>query len=722
MQQLHLPRPSSVHPVMHAEPDLYQMPTLILLTALVAVFGALWLQGRRSLQPLGRDGEEAPTVQRRKLLWLTGWVFVVLRMAMQVSGRTEAGANLALMQASMELAPLMFLASLAPQYLTRKPPVLFVVAFGAPLLLYTLLVSLFPVAGVLGQGVLVLCAVSAITIAALWGLRRSLVPVWLSLLLVGLIGAGCIWLTARQEYLRVLTLAQSGVLLMSACLFASAFRRLTAGVVFTVGGLITWAVPAALATAAGHATTSNALAESFNLVKVITAVGMVVLVLEDEIASNLAAQHRDRRARVEMEKYTQIHLAPLPFDENDAEYHRICEIISAVSRFRQAAIFLRDPDGAFRLAGRTGIDGALEGALDALARRTTDQRIEEIAKEGRHFSQQIGNLTVMDLSPLMEPGDELQHMKFRKAHLIGIRSRERQLHGALLLAGLKNPEEPLQTEDVLPLELLVSRIGAARDHQALLRRLMQSERLAGLGQLAGGVAHELNNPLTVITGYAELLGDGDSVAGPEAAAVILNEARRMKQIIESLMRFRKASPAGRAPVSIRLLLEDIEHLVRPDLERVRVELQLRVPENTPLVRADGDQIRQVFLQVTRNAIGSLEELPEGVERRLTVDVASTAGSVQIMFSDTGPGFSDTARAFDPFYTTRHQGDGVGLGLSVCYSIVREHGGDISAVNLHPHGAGVVIELPADDSDAASEAVRRHSLAREGLSFGEQAPI
>lgn len=678
-------------------------PTLVLLTALMAVFGALCLKGRRS-QAGQRSEGETPTVRRRKLLWLAGWGICVLRLLIQVSGHGEAGGGLAAAQACMEMAPLMFLASLAPQYLSHKPKFLFVVAFGVPLIVFTVLTSLEPHPGMLGLILLALCMLMALVVSILWSLRRSLVPVWLSLLIVGPVGAGCVILLVQQQYHRILMLAHSGILLMTAYLFASAFRRLTAGVVFTTGGLAVWALPAIILTINGEPSTSPALWHLLNLVRVFTAMGMVVLVLEDEVAFNLAGRQRDRRARMELEKYTELHLAPLPSDENKREIEKVCSTIADISRFRQAAFFFRSADGSFRLTAQFGMDGALEGALDALARRTNEAKTRE-AVAGKYFSREIGNLMVADLTLLMEPGDELKQMNFRKAWVIALRTRDGQLQGVLLLAGLRNPEEPLLTEDVLPLELLVGRMAAALEHQTLLRRLMQSERLAGLGQLAGGVAHELNNPLTVVTGYAELLADSDSLASREAAGVILNEARRMKQIIESLMRFHRAEPEPRAAVSIALLLQDIEKLVRPELESAQITMQLRLPEDLPRVRIDGEQMRQVFLQLTKNAIDSLEEMPEDTDRRLLVEAAACASGIQVIFSDNGPGFADTARAFDPFYTTRHPGEGIGLGLSVCYSIVREHGGEISAVNLDPHGAAVVIELPLDEASAAPTVFR-----------------
>jgi signal transduction histidine kinase len=167
-------------------------------------------------------------------------------------------------------------------------------------------------------------------------------------------------------------------------------------------------------------------------------------------------------------------------------------------------------------------------------------------------------------------------------------------------------------------------------------------------------------------------------------------------------------------VSLELLLHDIEQLARHDLEGAHIDLQLRIPEDLPHVMADGDQIRQVFLQVVKNAIGSLDELSDGMERRLTVEAAPAGRCVQVTFSDSGPGFAKPARAFDPFYTTREQGEGMGLGLSICYSIIREHGGDISAVNLLPRGAAVVIELPMADSEGDAEAAPESELPASPL--------
>jgi two-component system, NtrC family, sensor kinase len=219
-----------------------------------------------------------------------------------------------------------------------------------------------------------------------------------------------------------------------------------------------------------------------------------------------------------------------------------------------------------------------------------------------------------------------------------------------------------------------------------------------------------------VTGFAELLAEGEG-RGANHARVILSEARRMKQIIESLMRFRNAASGTRAPVSVDLLLRDIERLMRHDLEGAHIVLEMRIPAHVPRIKADSEQIRQVFLQLVRNAMVSMEEA--GSERKLTIEVATIPKAVEVMLSDTGTGFSEPARAFDPYFTTRHPGEGVGLGLSICYAIVREHGGAISAVNLHPRGAAVVVELPTyvDDEGDASPAPGAGGTAAAGP--GEQ---
>jgi signal transduction histidine kinase len=682
--------------------DLYRAPALVLLVALVAVFGTMWL-GKREVLPARRlRGEGIPSLRRRQLLWLVGWMFAAIQLEMEVLGPGPSGLWLALSRASLQLAALMFLGSLAPQHFSRRPPILYVVAFGAPLILFSTTVSLDPTPGLGVRAFLLVCCAAEILVAGRWSLARYLVPEWVSLLFVGLLGVGGVWLTVTQNYVAVLGLVHSGVLLMTAFLFAAAFRRLTAGVVLTVGGLVGWAMPVLVAPLAVRSEVPVLLVRAVNLMQVITAVGMIVLVLEDELASNLAGQQRDRRARQEMEKYTELYLESMPFAEDVSQHDRVCEAIVSISRFERAAITARTADGHFRLAGKAGIDDSVAVVVGAVAQRATDDTLKEIRAK-KYSVPEIGSLAALDLRPLLQPGEELP-IYFQQVHAIAIHARDGRLIGSLLLAGLRDPAEPLLTEDVLPLELLVARMGAAREHEVLLRQLMQAERLAGLGQLAGGVAHELNNPLTVVTGYAELLGDSSDPSAREQAGVILGEARRMKQIIESLMRFRRASTGGRMPINVGQMLEDIDKLMRHDLEAAGIGLEMRIEPGLKPVDCDGAQLRQVFVQVIKNAVGAMRDVPEGEERKVTIEAVPLSRGVQVAVLDAGPGFPEPSRAFDPFFTTRHPGEGVGLGLSICYSIIREHSGEIAAVNLRPRGGAVVIELPVEERVDARDGV------------------
>src|SRR5579872_4654721 len=136
--------------------ELYQVPTLVLLAAAVAVFAGLWLQGT-SLAAHEEPDDGRPGARRRQLLWLAGWVLSVVRLALQVAGWNMPGWHLALSFSASVLAPLMFLASLAPQYVIRRPPVPFVAAFGLPIVVYCAIVGLHPAPGPIGDLSLLAC-------------------------------------------------------------------------------------------------------------------------------------------------------------------------------------------------------------------------------------------------------------------------------------------------------------------------------------------------------------------------------------------------------------------------------------------------------------------------------------------------------------------------------------------------------------------------------------
>jgi signal transduction histidine kinase len=252
----------------------------------------------------------------------------------------------------------------------------------------------------------------------------------------------------------------------------------------------------------------------------------------------------------------------------------------------------------------------------------------------------------------------------------------------------------LQADDLLPLELLAARLAAMREHDGLMQRVARSERLAGLGQLAAGVAHELNNPLTVVLGYSQLVEETlEGHAAHEMVTHLRNAAQRMQQVLESTLRFWRASPLGYEPVSVPEILRDLSSLQRPEFDRRHVELALHLPDGVPPVEGNRNQLQQVFLQLLKNSLEVLESSGNGDRRAVRVDVSQHADRVKVLISDNGPGFADPEHAFDPFLITKWTRGGSGMGLSLCYAIVRDHGGEITAHNLEPHGAALVLELP-----------------------------
>lgn len=660
--------------------EYYRVPTLALLSILVAVFAALYVRSRT----------------RRTLLWLIGWVMAITRLALQASPYGRHGVGLAISNTAMELAALMFLGSVSPTYfLKSRIKLSYIVAFATPLIVFTVLTSLFPAPGIFLRIIDWVAAIGIVVVGVHWANQSNQLPRWFTLSFALVMGAVCLCLTFAGADSFVLRLAHSGLSLMTAVLVLAVYRRVSPGVIFTVTGLLMWVSPMVVDSLLQPGDPYFlAYLRAVNLTKVMTAVGMIVLVLEDELIRNEEDQKRDRRVRTEMEQYAQLDISAAPHRNAGFRYDLICEAIARVSRFSQAAILLRGAEQNYRLVGCAGMDGALAGALDSLGQRTAPEKLEEF-RRGSGYAPVFGSAQLMDLRPLMAPGDELDLLKFECVYVIPMEDGDNGLEGMVLLSSLKSAAQPLEAEDFLPLELLTRRLAAEHENYVLLRRVAHSEKLAGLGQLAGGVAHELNNPLTVVMGYAELIeesGADDSVR--RSAAVIHGESHRMKQIIDGLAHFSKLQPEAQTLVSLDQIMADLWRQKRPEFERAGIDLELSIPQGLPRVRANGDQIRQVILQILSNAATALQNAP-GNDRRLRMHAALARNRVQILISDTGPGFPNPARVFDPFFTTKRPGHGAGLGLSLVYSIIREHGGEISAFNVQPHGAAVAIEMPVD---------------------------
>jgi PAS domain S-box-containing protein len=243
------------------------------------------------------------------------------------------------------------------------------------------------------------------------------------------------------------------------------------------------------------------------------------------------------------------------------------------------------------------------------------------------------------------------------------------------------------------------------DSAILRSKLMHAEKMAAVGKLVSGVAHEVNNPLTAILGFTDLLMENPEL--PESARrdlrVILQEAQRTKQIVQNLLSFARQMPPQRQPLQLNSILQRTVHLRSYDFISHGIQVVEHLDETLPQVIGDSHQLQQVFLNILNNAYDAVRESSR--PPRIEITSARNESTVEISFRDNGMGIIDPERIFDPFFTTKDVGKGTGLGLSICYGIVREHGGEIVAHNNpDSEGATFIVRLPIASEPASFGAV------------------
>ena len=241
--------------------------------------------------------------------------------------------------------------------------------------------------------------------------------------------------------------------------------------------------------------------------------------------------------------------------------------------------------------------------------------------------------------------------------------------------------------------LLAKSESSIENLQRLQTQMVQSEKLISLGQLAAGAAHEINNPLTAILGYSDLLADDPALPdrARTTAGKIREQARRTRNLVQNLLSFARQVPPERTLLDINSVISSAVQLRALDLHTGGPRIETELESVLPGVRGDNNQLMQVFFNIVNNGLDAMGDNSGGV---LTIKTLRDRGSVVILFSDTGPGIKEPHRVFDPFYTTKPVGKGTGLGLSICYGIVQEHGGKILCYNGQAGGAVFRVELPA----------------------------
>ena len=650
----------------------------------------------------------------RTLLWFLAFIFALVAMVLLFAIRPAEFSPAvypwvqAAGQTSFQLATALFLGSLSPlRFRMGRVQVLFVIPYTIPLIAASILLyGVFHGVTPKGAGALIFPLLLTLTFAVgiFWGASKGKVPRWLGItfsVVQGLLVVGvCLHLGAAPA----LFMAEFVNLQMTAVLVIFVFRRFSPGVALTALGFTVWSLFVLEVFPAFRQPELNSyLTQVIMMGKVVAAMGMILMALEDELDLNKAAQERERRARLELGAYTKLMLSRRRTEDFDRQGNEICEVVVKHSRFEQAALLL-EQEGRYRLVGSAGLNAGAAKALAELAARIPSASF--MLPGSSPPAIENGLTRRLDLTPWLAPGDDLERLNLTKMLAVPMNTRS-EVEGALLLAGMRttaagnqaeSPEE-LRAEDLLGIEMLAARLQATRSQTMMMEKLIDAEKFAGLGQLAGTVTQQMNNPLTVILGYASLLEDAElDEQARKGVEAIQAEARRMRSTLESLSRIARSPGDQMAAVSVSELLTDLEQLHRPEFLQRSIEFQLNVLPGLPRARCSAHELRQAVLHCLQFAIAAVEQAgaaqTEEGPKTIRLEASSEGNLVQIVVAHSGPRFLNPERAFDPFVPAQPCENTTRLGLSLCATLLRDNNGRVAAVNMEPRGAAIILELQA----------------------------
>jgi signal transduction histidine kinase len=420
------------------------------------------------------------------------------------------------------------------------------------------------------------------------------------------------------------------------------------------------------------------------------------------LRSRAGRRRRERRIEEELAAYARLDLR-LPRDEVGLELAGlVTRLVAEKSPFRRAAMLVRDAQGELIVAASAGMDDSTVQSLKGWGEGVVAaERSGGVRRGDGGLGVRVGSKSFA-----VALGKGSAAIGHSGAIVIPLWTTGGRMLGAFAVGadGLIDVRRSALAKALAPMEALAFKVERAMENTALAERLMRAEKLAGLGLVAGGMAHALSNPLTAVLGFAELIVATTSEGRvKEDAGIIVLEALRMRQTVETLLEFWRPAVQSEEPVDVTGLMRELAAACAEKLESRGVRLIVQAGKEAAAVRGNRDRLRQMMEHLLNNAAQSLAGVggAAGEEKviRVSVSVSGNADGerVHLVVSDTGPGFVQPGRLFEP-------GDSMGLGLSVCYGIVHEHGGEISAFNLHPRGAAVAVELPVEVANKKNEVV------------------
>jgi C4-dicarboxylate-specific signal transduction histidine kinase len=481
----------------------------------------------------------------------------------------------------------------------------------------------------------------------------------------------------------------AGVLYWQGC------KRFSTGAIAIIGGFLSWGAVFPIGMALDHFYPHLAInSELWNVPKFFVAFGMILSLLEEKSRINEENMARERSENAMLERFSHATSRLLTAHNPLDVCAEIAEAIHSASSFRLVAVLLASNDATVSVAGSSGLTPLEAEGLTRQASQWTARQFLEFCCNGSPLAHNsflvppTGLLPARAMFFLTDPaGASLAPMA---EVIVPLSPARGAAMGWILLCA---PEVSLQSNssEITKVEMLAADLAVSLENARLHNQLVRSEKLASLGQLVAGVAHEMNNPLAAVIGYNELLIDEAQTENIRTRlGKVGNEARRIKRIIEGLLRFARQNHSASHSSNFEAAFRDAIMLREYDLRTRGIQIQTEIAPTFPSLAIREDDLKQVLLNLLNNSVDAVQDR---VEKIIQIRAALHDGKAGIEIEDSGPGFADLNRAFDPFYTTKPVGSGTGLGLSICYGIVNECGGRIQISNKEPSGAVVSIELP-----------------------------
>jgi two-component system sensor histidine kinase HydH len=405
---------------------------------------------------------------------------------------------------------------------------------------------------------------------------------------------------------------------------------------------------------------------------------------------------------------------------------RVLSALEDSRRITHASIYLADPDGSgFELAGHVG--PRPEARFDAIAHRAFFERLRRagvVTLEGVEREIAARRTTTEELESLQAMLRTLELMNGSVA--LGF-SGEDQLLGMLVLRD-ERLREAYSTDEIELFRLVATTIGVTLQNSQVYERMKERDRLAALGQMAAGLAHEIRNPLGSIKGAAQFLqpsiktpgsqgspGSADLGDQREFLNIIVEEVNRLNKIVSQFLDYARPYRGEQKPLEVaEILKKTLQRLAKE--EASHFEIVTAFAERLPPVRADAEQLLQVFLNLSLNA---LQAMPQGGKLLISTGLrratrrGAAAAFLEIRFRDTGVGIppGDLKNLFIPFFTTKDKG--TGLGLPISQRIIENHGGTIEVRSQHEEGATFTVLLPVEADAYAAYAEPRMEVRGDG---------